>query len=74
MSGNDFKDWYKSIPQITRYWFTGSVVLPLVARFGIISAQSLVLFFHCFLKNFIFGVRSPRYFSIQYRLRPDFLT
>ena len=38
MSGQDFSDWYKSIPQITRYWFTGSVIVPLAARFGLVGA------------------------------------
>ena len=49
---SDFSDWYKNVPQITRYWFTGSVVLPLVARFGIISPYYLVLLFQQFLKNY----------------------
>lgn len=54
MSGTDFSDWYKSIPQITRYWFTGSVVVPLLARFGILPAQYLVLLFEPFINKFHF--------------------
>lgn len=51
---SDFSDWYKNVPQITRYWFTGSVALPLICRFGIISPQYLVLFFQQFLYKFQF--------------------
>lgn len=54
MSSSDFSDWYKSIPQITRYWFTGSVIVPLVARFGIVSAYSLLLQFEPFIYKFHF--------------------
>ena len=52
MAGSDFSDWYKAIPQISRYWFTGSVVLPLLSRFGILGAYSLVLLFEPFIYKF----------------------
>lgn len=52
MSSGDFSDWYKSIPQITRYWFTGSVVVPLAARFGILNPRTLFLIFHDFFYRF----------------------
>lgn len=51
---SDFSDWYKSVPQITRGWFTGSVVLPLIARFGLISPMYLVLLFQPFWNKFHF--------------------
>lgn len=51
-TGSEFSDWYKGIPQITRYWFTGSVVLPLAARFGLLNPANLVLFFEPFLQRF----------------------
>jgi len=54
MSGADFSDWYKSIPQITRYWFSGSVIVPLIARFGIISGHSLILDWTPFISSFHF--------------------
>ena len=54
MSGQDFSDWYKSIPQITRYWFTGSVIVPLAARFGLVGAASLVLAWEPFFNKFHF--------------------
>jgi len=49
---SEFNDWYKTIPQITRYWFTGSVAVPLIAKIGIISPMSLVLLFEQFFRRF----------------------
>ncbi len=40
---SDIQDWYRSIPQITRYWFTGTVVVPLAGRFGLFSPWWMVL-------------------------------
>jgi len=51
-AGSDFSDWYKTIPQISRYWFTGSVILPLVCRFGILNPHNLVLYFTPFIYKF----------------------
>lgn len=36
-------DWFNQIPPITRYWFGGSVALPILARLGVFSPFSLVL-------------------------------
>ncbi len=52
MSSNEFRDWYQSIPKISRAWFTGSVVLPLVGRLGLFSPYTLILLFDPFVKNF----------------------
>lgn len=54
MSSNEFKDWYYSIPKVTRAWFTGSVVLPLIGRFGLIDPYILVLMFEPFIWKFHF--------------------
>ena len=44
MSGsNDIGEWYYSIPRFTRLWFTGSVIIPLTSRFGLIHPYNLVL-------------------------------
>jgi len=40
---NDFREWYYGVPKLTRWWFTASVVIPLAARFGILSPMSLIL-------------------------------
>ena len=45
MASNDIGDWYRSIPQISRYWFTGSVVLPLIGKLGLVTPMSMVLLF-----------------------------
>ena len=42
MASNDFSDWYHGIPQITRYWFTGSVVLPMLGKLGVLSPMWLI--------------------------------
>lgn len=44
-TGGDLANWYNSIPQITRYWFSGSVVVPLIVKLGILDPRSLVLLF-----------------------------
>lgn len=43
MAQNDLAQWYHSIPQITKYWFTADVVLPLASRMGLIDGNNLVL-------------------------------
>ena len=52
MSTNEFRDWYQSVPRITRGWLTGSVVLPLLGRFGMISPYLCVLSFELFVYKF----------------------
>lgn len=39
----DFGEWYRSIPLITRYWFTGATVIPLLGRFGFFSPYLMLL-------------------------------
>lgn len=43
MSGNDIGLWFRSIPVITRYWFVGSIILPLSGRFGIVRYPTMIL-------------------------------
>ncbi|KAL5021908.1 hypothetical protein ScPMuIL_001063 [Solemya velum] len=52
MGSNDIGDWYRSIPQMTKYWFTGSVVVPLAAKFGLVSGMSLILSFDAIVYHF----------------------
>ncbi|XP_048752583.1 derlin-1-like [Ostrea edulis] len=54
MASNDIGDWYRGIPQMTKYWFTGSVVVPLVARFGLINPRNLILIFESVVYKFQF--------------------
>ncbi|KAF6024998.1 DERL1 [Bugula neritina] len=43
MSGNDIGLWFRSIPDITRYWFAGSIIFPLAGRFGILNYFDMIL-------------------------------
>ena len=52
MATNDIGDWYRGIPRITKYWFTGSVVVPIAARFGLLGAQWLILVFELVVYKF----------------------
>lgn len=36
-------EWFNSMPPITRYWFAGSVAIPLLSRLGLLSPFTLVL-------------------------------
>lgn len=48
----DFGDWYRSVPEITRYWFTGTTVMPLLGRFGLFSPYYMLLEWHLFFYKF----------------------
>ncbi|KAF7639659.1 Derlin [Meloidogyne graminicola] len=48
----DFGEWYRSIPIITRYWFTGATVIPLMGRFGLFSPYLMLLDFELFFYKF----------------------
>ncbi|KRY31445.1 Derlin-1, partial [Trichinella spiralis] len=43
MAENDFSRWYRSVPEITRYWFSGTVVLPMLVRFRLLDSYWLFL-------------------------------
>uniref|UniRef100_A0A914ZPE4 Derlin n=1 Tax=Parascaris univalens TaxID=6257 RepID=A0A914ZPE4_PARUN len=45
-------DWYRSVPEITRYWFTGTTVMPLLGRFGLFSPYYMLLEWHLFFYKF----------------------
>lgn len=49
---SDFKDWFDSIPKITRFWFAGSVIVPILSRFGLLNPFYLILELEPFLNNF----------------------
>jgi len=52
MPDSDLAIWYRSVPEISRYWFTGSIVLPLLGRLGVLSPYWCVLEWTLFLKKF----------------------
>jgi len=43
MSSNDIADWFRRIPMMTKYWFTGSIALPLLGKLGVVSVMSMLL-------------------------------
>ncbi|XP_061110555.1 derlin-1 [Conger conger] len=49
---SDFGDWFKTIPIITRYWFAGSIIFPLIGKLGLISPYHLVLSPELFFRKF----------------------
>jgi len=61
MPENDIAVWYANIPVVSKYWFTGSVILPLLNRMGILSAWWLILEYTLFFKKF--QVKSLSFFS-----------
>jgi derlin-1 len=48
----DFTDWYRSIPEITRYWFTGATIVPLLGRLGLFSPYLMLLDWNLFFNKF----------------------
>ncbi|XP_059363849.1 derlin-1-like [Carassius carassius] len=49
---SDIGDWFKNIPFITRYWFAGSIAVPLIGKLGLISPVYLVLWPEAFFHKF----------------------
>uniref|UniRef100_A0A672SDG3 Derlin n=1 Tax=Sinocyclocheilus grahami TaxID=75366 RepID=A0A672SDG3_SINGR len=49
---SDIGDWFKNIPFITRYWFAGSIAVPLIGKLGLISPMYLVLWPEAFFHKF----------------------
>ena len=52
MASNDIGDWYRNIPLVTKYWFTGSVIFPLLGRFGFVSIATLMLDYESLIYGF----------------------
>lgn len=60
---SDIGDWFKNIPFITRYWFAGSIALPLIGKLGLISPMYLVLWPEAFFHKFqvrVNGIKKTR--------------
>lgn len=49
---SDLGDWFRSIPLITRYWFAGSIALPLIGKLGLVSPVYLFLWPDAFINRF----------------------
>ncbi|TGZ62004.1 hypothetical protein CRM22_007668 [Opisthorchis felineus] len=44
MPGNELSDMFHSIPLITRYWFSGTILFSLLGKLGIIDPMRMILF------------------------------
>lgn len=64
MAQNDIGDWYRGIPMVTKAWFTGSIVVPLVGRFGLINPMNLILSFPHIFYRFQVRVNYVSYYTI----------
>ncbi|KAL1514344.1 hypothetical protein ABEB36_003617 [Hypothenemus hampei] len=42
---SDLGNWYRSVPRLTRAWFTGTVALTLLGRFGLLNPIHLILLY-----------------------------
>ncbi|CAF0842386.1 unnamed protein product [Rotaria sordida] len=51
-ASNDLGQWYKSIPSITRAWFTGSIIVPVAARLSVVNPFYLGLIVNRIIKHF----------------------
>lgn len=49
---SDLGDWFRSIPLITRYWFAGSIAVPLIGKLGLVSPVYLFLWSDAFINRF----------------------
>ncbi|KAI3380941.1 hypothetical protein SNEBB_006778 [Seison nebaliae] len=49
---NDFSDWYNKIPKVTRWLFTGAIIVPMLARMGFVSPMSLIWLWNYFIYKF----------------------
>uniref|UniRef100_A0A5S6QEB3 Derlin n=1 Tax=Trichuris muris TaxID=70415 RepID=A0A5S6QEB3_TRIMR len=52
MADGDLVEWLRRVPEITRYWFVGTVILPILARFNIVSIGWCVLDYELLVYRF----------------------
>jgi len=48
----DVADWYRNLPKFTKYWFTLSVVFPLIGRFGFLDPYYFYLISELVIRKF----------------------
>jgi len=52
MAENDIGDWFRSIPIISRWWFSLTVIFPLAGRIGLLNPFYMILNFDLVFKHF----------------------
>ena len=53
---NDLADWFRSVPIVTRWWFSLSIVFTLLGRFGVLNIMYMFLNFELVAYKFQVGV------------------
>ena len=52
MAENDIGDWFRSIPLISKWWFSLSIVFPLLGRIGLLNPFYMILDFALVVYHF----------------------
>lgn len=52
MAENDLGIWFRSIPIVTRWWFSLSIVFPLLGKLGLINGYYMILDYHSIVSRF----------------------
>lgn len=69
----DVSVWYKNIPMFTKYWFSLTIGISLLARFGILPEQYLTLQSYALFSKFqVINLRTNQNFIILFYFS-DFL-
>lgn len=66
---NDIADWFRRIPQITKYWFSGSIALPLIGKLGLVSMYAMFLDYNALVHRF--QIWRPITSLLYYPLTPN---
>lgn len=52
MAESDIADWFRSIPIVTRWWFSLSIIFPLAGRLGLVNPMLLLLDYETVVHGF----------------------
>lgn len=52
MAENDLGIWFRSIPIVTRWWFSLSIAFPLLGKLGLINGYHMILDYHSIVSRF----------------------
>lgn len=66
---SDIGDWYRGIPDVTKYWFTASVIFPLAGRLGIVSGYHFLLVWEFLFQRF--HIWRPFTAAVYYTITPQ---
>lgn len=52
MAENDLGIWFRSIPIVTRWWFSLSIIFPLLGRLGLVNGMYMILDYYSITRRF----------------------